>query len=229
MIGAAASEAVGLVLGGDGELWRIVATSLQVSLTAAVVAFIVGAPLGAVLAVRRFPGRSALLVLCNALLGLPPVVVGLVTYLALSRAGPLGSWGLLFTVEAMIVAQILLALPIVVALTHRTAEVHWAEYGDALRVDGAGMRSSVAMLLAIGGGAAVTTFLAAFGRAIAEVGAIMMVGGNIRGETRTMTTAIVLETSKGNLALALGLGLILVALTLLVSAAAFVLTRRQAH
>ena len=160
------------------------------------------------LAVYRVPGRPVWLVAVNALLGLPPVVVGLAVYVLLSRAGPLGAVGLLFTPGAMIAAQTVLATPIVIALVHRLCEPLWAEYGDALIADGASHPRAIATLFAIGRAGLVTAFLAAFGRAIAEVGAIIIVGGNIRGHTRTMTTAIALETSKGDLALALALGLI---------------------
>jgi tungstate transport system permease protein len=221
----AASTAMRLILSGDADIYSAIATSLEVSLTATVIAAVIGGPLGALLAVRPFPGRQTLLVVVNAMMGLPPVVVGLVVYLLLSRAGPLGSLGLLFTIEAMVLAQVLLTLPIVVALTHRTAEASWLSYGDALRIDGAGLGRSVFTLLAMRRAALVTVLLAAFGRAIAEVGAIMIVGGNIRGHTRTMTTAIALETSKGDLAVALGLGAMLVALALIVSAAAFLIER----
>ena len=184
-----------------------------------------GAPFGALLAITRFRGRTAVLVLVNALLGLPPVVAGLAVYLLLSRSGPLGSLGLLFTPGAMVIAQSVLALPIVMALVHRSSEVLWSDYGDAMRVDGVGRARAIATTLAMGGAGLLTAFLAAFGRAIAEAGAIMMVGGNIRGHTRTMTTAIVLETSRGDLALALALGLVLVTLALIVSALAFGLAR----
>jgi tungstate transport system permease protein len=223
--GQAAIRAVHLVLQADPELLGIVALSLRVSLSAAALAFVMGAPLGAWLAIVRFRGRAVVLVGLEALLGLPPVVVGLVVYLLASRAGPLGALGLLFTPGAMVLAQTLLALPIVAALTHRAAEPLWAEYGDALRVDGVGAVRGVRVLLAMARPALLTIFLAAFGRAIAEVGAIIMVGGNIRGVTRTMTTAIALETSRGDLPLALALGLILLALTLMVSALATVLGR----
>jgi tungstate transport system permease protein len=216
-----------LILRRDPELVRIVLLSLRVSLTATVLAFCLAAPAGAALAVYAFRGRMVLLIVLNALLGLPPVVVGLVVYLLLSRSGPLGQLGLLFTPAAMILAQTVLALPIVAALSHRVAESLWLDYGDALRVDGASRSRAVTVLLAMGRAGLVTTFLAAFGRVIAEVGAIMIVGGNISGHTRTMTTAIVLETSKGNLPLALGLGLILVAISVVVSGLAFTLGRRR--
>lgn len=210
----------------DPDLWSAVATSLQVSLTATLLAFLIGAPLGALLAIRAFPGRKGALILVNALLGLPPVVVGLAVYLLLSRAGPLGSLGWLFTAKAMILAQLTLTLPIVVALSHRVAQALWRDYGDALRIDGASAVHCIATLLLMNIPALVTTFLAAFGRAIAEVGAIMIAGGNIRGHTRTMTTAIALETGKGDLALALGLGAVLVSISVLVSAVAFALSDR---
>ena len=224
-LGRAFAHAVDLVAGLDPELVGIVALSLRVSLTATLVAFLVGAPLGAALAVCRFPGRGAVLVLVNALLGLPPVVAGLVIYLMVSRSGPLGGLGLLFTPAAMIMAQALLALPIVIALVHRHMAGLWTDYGDALRADGASRPRAVATLFNLGRAGLVTAFLAAFGRAIAEVGAILIVGGNIRGYTRTMTTAITLETSKGDLPLALGLGIVLVSLSLAVSASALALGR----
>jgi tungstate transport system permease protein len=209
----------------DRELIAIVGLSLRVSLSATLLAFCLGAPLGAILAVYRVPGRQVWLVAVNALLGLPPVVVGLAVYLLLSRAGPLGALGVLFTPGAMIAAQTVLATPIVIALVHRLCEPLWAEYGDALIADGASHPRAIATLFAIGRAGLVTAFLAAFGRAIAEVGAIIIVGGNIRGHTRTMTTAIALETSKGDLALALALGLILIALSVVVTAVTFWLNR----
>ena len=224
-LGRAFVIALDLLMKGDPELFQIVALSLRVSLTATVIAFGLGTVAGAALAVYRFPGRGAVLVAVNALLGLPPVVVGLLVYVLLSRAGPFGWLGLLFTPEAMIVAQVGLATPIVAALVHRVCESLWAEYGDALRADGASRPRAAATLLAIGRTGLVTAFLAAFGRAVAEVGAIIIVGGNIRGSTRTMTTAIALETSRGDLPLALGLGLILIALSLTVSALTFALNR----
>ena len=223
--GRAGSLAFELILGGDAELLGIVALSLRVSLAATAIAFLIGAPLGAALAVYRFRGRAGVLVLVSALLGLPPVVVGLIAYLLLSRAGPLAVLGLLFTPAGMILAQVVLCLPIVVALTHRLCEPLWTDYGDALRMDGASRPRGAFTLLAIARAGLVTVFLAAFGRAIAEVGAIIIVGGNIRGYTRTMTTAIALETSRGDLALALALGIILMSLSLVVSAGAFLLGR----
>lgn len=210
----------------DAELLGIVALSVRVSLTASIVALLIGAPIGALLAITRFHGRQVIIVLTNALLGLPPVVVGLALYLLLSRSGPLGASGLLFTPAAMVIAQTLLATPIVVALVHRPASLLWAEYGDLARIDGLSAFRSMALLFALGRTSLLTAFLAAFGRAIAEVGAIIIVGGNIRGFTRTMTTAIALETSKGDLPLALGLGLILLALSVAVSTVAFLLVGR---
>lgn len=221
--------ALGLLTDGDPELIGIVALSLRVSLSAALIAMVVGVPLAALLAaLPRLPGRRAAIVLANAALGLPPVVVGLVVYLLLSRSGPLGAAGLLFTPAAMIVAQALLATPIVVALAHRALVPLWAEHGDALRVDGAGPVQVLRQLLAMARATLMTVFLAGFGRCIAEVGAILVVGGNIRGHTRTMTTAIALETSKGDLPLALALGLVLVGLCVAISALAFALDRRVA-
>ena len=209
----------------DVELREIVFLSLGVSLTASFVAFAIGAPLGAALAIYRFHGREALIVIANALLGLPPVVVGLVVYLLLSRSGPLGALGILFTPTAMIIAQVILCVPIVVALVHRTMVDLWASYGDAFLVDGASRLRAMWSLMRIGCEGLLTAFLAAFGRAIAEVGAIIIVGGNVRGYTRTMTTAIVLETSKGELSFALALGIILVILSITVSALSFLFGR----
>jgi tungstate transport system permease protein len=221
-----AAAAISLIAEADPELLGVVALSLRVSLTASIVAVLIGAPLGAWLAITRFRGRQAIIVLTNALLGLPPVVVGLALYLLLSRSGPLGSAGLLFTPTAMVIAQTLLATPIVVALVHRPSTVLWAEYGDLARIDGLSAARSVGLLLALGRASLLTAFLAGFGRAIAEVGAIIIVGGNIRGFTRTMTTAIALYTSTGDLPLALGLGLILLALSVVVSTVAFLLVGR---
>jgi tungstate transport system permease protein len=209
------------------ELWQIIALSLTVSLSASTAATILGLPLGAALAIWRFPGRGAVVVAANALLGLPPVVVGLGLYLLLSRSGPLGRLGLLFTPQAMIVAQTVLALPIVTALAHRAAEERWREYGDALMDLGASKLRAVPTVIAMARAAMLTAALAGFGRTVSEVGAIIIVGGNIAAYTRTMTTAIVLETSMGNLPLALGLGLVLIGLTTMICAGAFVLAGRQ--
>lgn len=213
--------AVALIGSFDPELIRIVTLSLCVSLSATAIAMAVGAPLGGALAVSDFRGRQGIVIFVNALLGLPPVVVGLIVYIVLSRSGPLGFAGLLFTPAAMVIAQVILTTPIVIALTHRALVTLWSDYRDIMRVDGASMSRSIRELFIIGRTALLTAFLAAFGRAIAEVGAIIIVGGNIRGFTRTMTTTIALETSKGDLALALGLGLILISLSLVVSATAF--------
>jgi tungstate transport system permease protein len=215
--------AIALVGSFDPEIIGIVALSLRVSLSATVVAMVIGAPLGATLAVCQFWGRRTVIVLANALLGLPPVVVGLAIYLILSRSGPLGFSGLLFTPAAMVIAQTVLAAPIVIALVHRAIAPLWLKYGDMLRIDGASMAQRILVLFKLGRGALLTAFLAAFGRAIAEVGAIIIVGGNIRGFTRTMTTTIALETSKGDLALALALGLVLILISVGVSATAFLL------
>jgi len=214
---AAVLTAIDLIGRFDPHLREIVFLSIAVSLTAGVCAFVVGAPLGTALAVYRFPGRGTLIVVVNSLLGLPPVVVGLVVYLLLSRSGPLGSLGILFTPTAMIIAQCLLAIPIVMALAHRTTAGLWVTYGDFLLMDGATRFRSIAALMNIGRDGLLTAFLAAFGRAIAKVGAIIIVGGNIQGYTRTMTTAIALETSKGDLPLALALGMVLIVLSMTVS------------
>jgi tungstate transport system permease protein len=219
----AAHAAFALLGSFDPEIAGIVALSLSVSLSASLIAMAIGTPLGGALAVGRFRGRQTVIVLANALLGLPPVVVGLAIYLLLSRSGPLGFAGLLFTPAAMIMAQVVLTMPIVIALVHRPVAGLWAEYGDLMQVDGLSKIRSLQLLFLIGRASLLTAFLAAFGRAIAEVGAIIVVGGNIRGFTRTMTTAIALETGKGELALALGLGIVLVLLSILVSAAAFLL------
>ena len=216
-------NAFSLISSLDPELIGIVGLSLRVSLSASIFAMIIGAPIGVLLAISRFRGRQALIVLANALLGLPPVVVGLAVYLLLSRSGPLGSAGLLFTPTAMVIAQTAITTPIVVALVHRPATLLWAEYSDLARTDGVSVPRSVALVFALARASLLTAFLAAFGRAIAEVGAIIIVGGNIRGYTRTMTTAIALETSKGELSLALGLGLILLTVSIVVSAFAFLL------
>jgi tungstate transport system permease protein len=210
------------------ELWQIIGLSLRVSLSATAVATVLGLPFGAALAVWRFPGRAAIVVAANALLGLPPVVVGLVLYLLLSRSGPLGGLGLLFTPAAMIVAQAVLALPIVTALAHRAAEERWSDYGDALMDLGASRLRSVPTLIAMARAPMLTAVLAGFGRTVSEVGAIIIVGGNIAAYTRTMTTAIVLETSMGDLPLALGLGMVLIGLSTMICAGAFALTGRAA-
>lgn len=224
-LGHAFCLAARLIFGLDPELVSIIGLSLRVSLAATVLAFLSGAPIGLALTVGRFPGRHGAIVLTNALLGLPPVVVGLVVYLLLSRSGPLGPLGLLFTPSAMVIAQAALGIPIVAALTHRSLETLWRDYGDPLTIDGASRIRAGFELLRMSRSALLTAFLAAFGRAISEVGAILVVGGNIRGFTRTMTTTIALETSKGELALALGLGIILVGTSIAVSACAFALER----
>lgn len=208
---------------GSGDFARIVALSLGVSLSATALAIVVGLPLGAGLAVFRFPGRRALIVVINALLGLPPVVVGLALYLALSRSGPLGELRLLFTPGGMVLAQAVLATPIVAALVHRAVADLWTDYGGALRIDGATRLRAIPTLLAMARAQLLTAGLAGFGRTISEVGAILVVGGNIAGYTRTMTTAIALETSKGNLSLGLGLGFVLIGISMAVSATAFAL------
>jgi tungstate transport system permease protein len=216
---AAFQIAVALIGRFDAELREIIALSLEVSLTASVCAFAIGAPLGTALAVYRFRGRGFVVVLANTLLGLPPVVVGLAVYLLLSRSGPLGALGLLFTPNAMTIAQTVLATPIVIALVHRVAVGLWQAYGDSLMISGASRLRAIRPLMRMGREGLLTAFLAAFGRAIAEVGAIIIVGGNIRGYTRSMTTTIALETSRGDLSLALALGIILLALSMAVSAA----------
>lgn len=218
--------AMGLILSGDAELWAIVLLSLKISLMAVVIAAVIGMPIGAVLAVGRFPGRRALIVLLNALMGLPPVVVGLIVYLMLSRSGPLGVLQLLYTPTAMIIAQVVLVTPIIAALTRQTVESLDAEYAEQLRSLGVSRLESVPTLLWDGRVALLTALLAGFGRAIAEVGAVIMVGGNINHVTRVMTTTIALETSKGNLALALALGAILIGIAVGVTALVSLLALR---
>jgi len=222
-LGAALGEAWRLVVALDPQLVRIVSLSLQVSLTAVCLAALVGLPLGALIAVRRFRGRHTLVVLLNALMGLPPVVVGLLVYLMLSRAGPLGPLGLLFTPTAMVIAQTILIAPIIAGLSRQTLEDAWLEYAEQLRSLGATPFTAALTLLWDTRFSLVTIVLAGFGRAAAEVGAVMIVGGNIDGVTRVMTTAIALETSKGDLPLALGLGVILVTLVIAVNASAEVI------
>ena len=208
------AAALGLIAQGDSQLVAILLLSLRVSLAAVLLAALIGVPLGALVAVGRFPGRRAVVVLLNALMGLPPVVVGLVVYLLLSRAGPLGSFGLLFTPTAMVIAQTVLIAPIIAALSRQTIEDAWQEYAEQLRSLGVGRARAALTLLWDTRFSLLTAVLAGFGRAAAEVGAVMIVGGNIDGVTRVMTTAIALETSKGDLPLALGLGLILVTVVL---------------
>lgn len=226
---AAFVTAFHLIAALDPELLRIVGLSLRVSLTAVALATLIGLPLGAAVAAFRFPGRRAVMLLLNTAMGLPPVVVGLIVYLILSRSGPLGVLGLLFTPTAMIVAQTVLIVPIIAALTRQVTEDLLEDYEDVLRVMGAGPLTTLATLLSEARWSLLTTVLAGFGRASAEVGAVMIVGGNIDRVTRVMTTAIALETSKGDLPLALGLGLILMTLSLSVNlAAALVREARRA-
>lgn len=204
-------EAWRLIVGQDPSLWSVVALSLRVSGTACLLAALIGVPLGAWLAVSRFRGQRAVVVALNTLLALPPVVVGLVVYLMLSRSGPLGSWGILFTPTAMVVAQTVLVVPIVAALTRQLIADAWRGHQDQLRSMGADSLTAALLLVAHERRSLVTVLLTAFGRAISEVGAVMIVGGNILGATRVMTTAIALETSKGDLPQALGLGIVLLA------------------
>lgn len=224
-ITASFSAAFGLIAQGDPAFVSIVMLSLRVTLTAVVLAALIGLPLGAWLALARFPGRSVVVVTINALMGLPPVVTGLIVFIALSRSGPLGSLGLLFTPTAMVIAQMILVLPIVISLTRSTIEELWSEYHDYLTSLGLTGLRAIPTLLWDGRFALATGLLAGFGRASAEVGAVLIVGGNIANYTRTMTTAIALETSKGDLALALGLGIVLMMLTLAINGAAYAASR----
>lgn len=222
-LGEAFSAAWHLIAGFDAELAQVVGLSLQVSLTAVVIATLIGLPAGAMIAVERFRGRQALIVLLNALMGLPPVVVGLLVYLLLSRAGPLGSLGILFTPTAMVIAQTVLIMPIIAALSRQIIEDAWREYDEQLRSLGARRLTAAMTLIWDTRFSLLTIVLAGFGRAAAEVGAVMIVGGNIDGVTRVMTTAIALETSKGDLPLALGLGIVLITLVIALNAMAAVI------
>lgn len=220
-VSSAFAAAFSLIFSLDPQFLQIVSLSLRVTLTAVLLAAVIGLPLGALLAVARFPGRSVIIVLVNGLMGLPPVVAGLMVFLVLSRSGPLGGLGWLFSPSAMIVAQMLLVLPIVIALSRATVEELWLEYREHLTSLGLVGWRAIPTLLWDGRFALATGLLAGFGRASAEVGAVLIVGGNIAGYTRTMTTSIALETSKGDLPLALGLGLVLIVLTLVINAATY--------
>jgi len=224
----ALTTAFALLVALDPKLVEIVLLSLRVSLSAVAIAALMGLPLGAAIAVGRFPGRQTLIVALNAMMGLPPVVVGLLVYLLLSRSGPLGPLGILFTPAAMVVAQTVLILPIIAALSRQAIEDAWREYEEQLRSLGAGRLSAALTLLWDTRFSMLTTILAGFGRAAAEVGAVIIVGGNIDGVTRVMTTTIALETSKGDLPLAMGLGMILIAIVVVVNAAAY-LTKELAQ
>lgn len=219
------SFVLSLLRGDGGQFYRIIFLSLEVTITAVCCAGLVGLPLGAMLALVRFPGRTALIVLINTLMGFPPVVAGLAIFLVLSRSGPLGGFGLLFTPQAMMIAQFTLVLPIIVALSRQTIEDLWTEYQDHLTSLGAGRYRSIPTLLWDARFSLVTTMLAGLGRASAEVGAILIVGGNIAGFTRTMTTSIALETSKGDLPLAMALGVVLMSLTLTINGIAYGISR----
>jgi len=210
-----------LVVSGDPALYAIVRLSLMVSLLAVGLGALIGLPLGGLIALVHFPGRGALIVVINAMMGLPPVVVGLLVFMLLSRAGPLGSFGLLFTPTAMVIAQAVLIAPIIAALTRQIVEDLWLDYRDELQAMGVPPLQRLATLLYDARIGLVTALLAGFGRAAAEVGAVMIVGGNIANHTRTMTTAIALETSKGDLPLAMGLGMVLIVIVLAVNASAW--------
>jgi tungstate transport system permease protein len=225
--GTVVTLALTMIARGDAALYGIIRLSLEVSLSAAVIAGIIGSPAGAALAVYRFRCRGAVVLVVNALLGLPPVVVGLATYLLLSRSGPLGPLGLLYTPIAMVIVQTVLAIPIVTAIVHRAAAEFWALYGEGLRMAGASRLQIIPHLLLLGRAQVLTALLAGFGRTISEVGAIIIVGGNIAGVTRTMTTAIALQTSMGNLPVALALGLVLITISLVLNGMAFIITERS--
>jgi tungstate transport system permease protein len=214
-------SALDLVLTGDPALFAIVKLSLLVSLSAVTLAALIGVPFGALVALSQFRGRGVVIVVLNALMGLPPVVVGLVVYLLLSRSGPLGSFGILFTPQAMVAAQTILVTPIIAALARQTIEDLWVEYRDELAALNVGPARRIMTLIWDARFSLLTALLAGFGRAAAEVGAIIIVGGNIEGFTRTMTTAIALETSKGDLPLAVGLGLVLIVIVVVINALAW--------
>jgi len=219
------ASALDLVLMGDPALFAIVRLALVVSLSAVVAAAIIGVPLGAAIALSSFRGRDAVIVLLNAMMGLPPVVIGLLVYLALSRAGPLGSWGILFTPQAMVIAQTILVTPIIAALARQTIEDLWVEYRDELTAMEVEPLRRLTTLIWDARFSLITALLAGFGRAAAEVGAVIIVGGNIDGFTRTMTTAIALETSKGDLPLAMGLGMVLISIVIAINALAWMVRR----
>jgi tungstate transport system permease protein len=218
-------SAFSLILAGDPALFAIVRLSLLVSLSAVLLAALIGVPAGALVALTRFRGRESIIVVLNAMMGLPPVVVGLAVYLALSRSGPLGEFGLLFTPGAMVIAQTVLVAPIIAALSRQTIEDLWEEYRDELAAMNVGPARRVATLIWDARFSLLTALLAGFGRAAAEVGAIIIVGGNIEGFTRTMTTAIALETSKGDLPLAVSLGVVLIAIVIVINALAWGMRR----
>jgi tungstate transport system permease protein len=219
------SSALDLILAGDSNLFAIVRLSLFVTLSATLTAAAIALPFGAFIALRRFPGRDAVIVLLNGLMGLPPVIVGLLVFLLLSRSGPLGALGILFTPQAMIVAQTILIAPIIAALTRQVVEDLWSEYRDELTAMHLGAFATIGALLWDARFSLATILLAGFGRAAAEVGAVMIVGGNIDGFTRVMTTSIALETSKGNLPMAVGLGIILIGLVMGINAIAWTIRR----
>ncbi len=228
-IGDAATQALGLVATADPKVLGIVLLSLEISLAAVVFACIIGLPLGAAIAVNDFRGRRAVIVALNALMGLPSVVVGLVVYLLLSRAGPLGALGILFTPTAMVIAQTILITPTIAALSRQIVADGWREYREQLRSLGETPLGAAITLLWDLRFSLVTIVLAGFGRAASEVGAVMIVGGNIDGVTRVMTTTIALETSKGDLPLALALGIILLSIVLMVNAVAYVVKETAQH
>jgi tungstate transport system permease protein len=229
MTGDGDVSALHMVVTGDPVLLAIVWLSLKVSLSAVFFSALVGVPMGALIALTRYPGRETTIVFLNALMGLPPVVVGLAVYLLLSRSGPLGNWGLLFTPTAMVIAQTILVAPIIAALARQTIEDLWAEYHDELAAMNVGPLRRIATLIWDARFSLVTALLAGFGRAAAEVGAIIIVGGNIDGFTRTMTTAIALETSKGDLPLAIGLGMVLISIVIVINALAWAARRAGEH
>lgn len=227
--GGVLADAFGMILAGDADLMEIIGLSLRVTISAVAIACIIGLPLGAIVGAFRIPGRTTVTVILNALMGLPPVVVGLVVYLLLSASGPLGILGLLYTPTAMIIAQTILVTPIIAALTKQIVEDLYREYSEQFASLGVGPLNRVTALLWDARYSLLTVALAGFGRAVAEVGAVMIVGGNINHATRVMTTAIALETSKGNLQLALALGVILLVIAVSVNAAVMALRASAAR
>ncbi len=220
-------QALGLLFHLDSDLWEIVGLSFKVSLSAVMLATFIGLPLGAALAIKKFPGHTAVRIIVDTFMAMPPVVIGLIAYLLLSRAGPLGVFGLLYTPTAMIIAQTLLITPIIVALSQQVFGPLWLKFGEQLRLLNTSTGRTLNTLLLEGRQQLITVWLAGFGRAIAEIGAVMMVGGNIDHYTRVMTTAIALETSKGNLEMAMALGIILMLMALLINILAHTFSRLQ--
>lgn len=226
MLSEALSNAAALIVSGDSGLWRIIFLSLRVSLSALMLALLIGIPIAVAMTVYPFRLKKVCHIIVDTLMAFPPVVVGLLVYLLLSTAGPLGIWGLLYTPSAMIIAQTLLITPIIIALSLRIVEQHWQRLKEQLWVLGFSPRQSLGVLLHESRRGIITVALAGFGRAIAEIGAVMIVGGNIEHHTRVMTTAIAMETRQGNLSMALALGIILITLALIINTSTHLVQHR---